>query len=394
MWIILIIFMVIFSIYLSIKLKFKNYRLNIKELIKKDKTALFLALGTKIGVGSVIGTASSIIIGGFSSVIWILFFSFITTSLTYYESYYGSIYKKKSKDSYIGGPYFIIRYGLNNKVLSIISIVILILLYSFLFQMIQVNTIYNMFKNIHNINNLYIFFAILTLLLITIRLSISEVKKIMNIIVPIKCLLFILICLIGIIVHHNELLMSFKLELKSLFTFKSIFSGFLIGTIRSMFMNEILIGTTSISSGSDNNNVETSIKYQLLAVYFITLMNTLLITSLILIYKYNHNIISDYNLLVTNMFYYIGGKFSLYVLLIIITLFALTTLLSGYYILKSNIEYLFNNKQVTNISSILFIIIVISSIFINSNYLWKYTDILIFVMILINSYCIIKLMRK
>ena len=394
MWIILIIFMIIFSIYLSIKLKFINYRLDIKKLIKEDKSALFLALGTKIGVGSIIGTTSSIIIGGFSSVIWILFFSFITTSLTYYEAYYGSKYKKKSKDSYIGGPYFIIRYGLSNKVLSVISIIILILLYSFLFQMIQVNTIYNIFKNIHVVNDLYIFFAILIMLLVTIKLSIKEVKKIMNIIVPFKCLLFILICLVGIVTHYNELIMSFKLEINNLLTFKSFFSGFLIGTIRSMFMNEILIGTTSISSGSDNNNIDISIKYQLLAVYFITLMNTLLISSLILIYKYNHILINDYNLLITNIFYYIGGNFSLYILLIIIILFALTTLLSGYYILKSNIDYLFNNKQVTNISSIIFILVVISSVYINNIYLWKYTDILIFIMILINSYCIIKLMRK
>ena len=224
--------------------------------------------------------------------------------------------------------------------------------------------------------------------------NVKEVKKIMNIIVPFKCLLFILICLVGIVTHYNELIMSFKLEINNLLTFKSFFSGFLIGTIRSMFMNEILIGTTSISSGSDNNNIDISIKYQLLAVYFITLMNTLLISSLILIYKYNHILINDYNLLITNIFYYIGGNFSLYILLIIIILFALTTLLSGYYILKSNIDYLFNNKQVTNISSIIFILVVISSVYINNIYLWKYTDILIFIMILINSYCIIKLMRK
>ena len=71
MWTILIMYLFVLSIYLSFKLKFKNYKINIKELFKKDKTSLFLTLGTKIGVGSIIGTASSILIGGFSSVIWI-----------------------------------------------------------------------------------------------------------------------------------------------------------------------------------------------------------------------------------------------------------------------------------------------------------------------------------
>ena len=390
MWILLILFMIIYSIYLSFKLKFKNYRLNIKELIKKDKSALFLSLGTKIGVGSIIGTTSSIIISGFSSVIWIIIFSFITTSLTYYEAYYGNKYKKDN----ISGPYFIIRYGLNNKYLSVISLVVIIILYSFLFQMIQVNTISNVLKNIHNINNIYIIILVFVILLATINLSVDEVKRIMNILVPFKIVLFIFVCLFGIINHFNDLISSFKIEFNNLLTFKSIMSGFVIGTLRSIFMNEILIGTTSIASGSDKNNIDVSIRYQLFSIYFITLMNTLLITSIILIYKYNNNIVNDYNLLITRMFYYIGGSTSVYILFIILVLFALTTILSGYYILKSNINYIFNNKQITNICSVIFLIVVVSSIFINNSYLWEYTDYLIFIMIIINSYCIIKLMRK
>ena len=79
MWILLIIFLFILSIYLTIKLNFKNYKLNILKLLSKDKTSLFLTLGTKIGVGSLIGTTSSIIIGGFSSVIWMILFSLLTS---------------------------------------------------------------------------------------------------------------------------------------------------------------------------------------------------------------------------------------------------------------------------------------------------------------------------
>ena len=139
MWIILIIIIFIISIYLSIKLNFKNYSLDFKKIIKEDKSGLFLSLASKIGVGSIIGTVSSIIIGGFSSVIWMIIFTLITTSIIYYESYYGNKYKENN----ISGPYFIIKNGLNNKKLSIISLILIIFLYSFLFQMIQVNTITN-----------------------------------------------------------------------------------------------------------------------------------------------------------------------------------------------------------------------------------------------------------
>ena len=111
MWILLIIYLFILSFYLSYKLKFKNYKINIKELILNDKTSLFLTLGTKMGVGSIIGTISSILIGGFSSVLWIIIFSLIWTSIVYYESYYGNKYSEKG----IGGPYFIFKNGFGNK---------------------------------------------------------------------------------------------------------------------------------------------------------------------------------------------------------------------------------------------------------------------------------------
>ena len=94
MWILLVIFLFSISIYLSIKLRFKNYKINIKELLTGDKSGLFLSLATKIGVGSVIGTLSSIIIGGFSSVIWMILFSLLSTSLIYSESKLGNIYKQ------------------------------------------------------------------------------------------------------------------------------------------------------------------------------------------------------------------------------------------------------------------------------------------------------------
>ena len=386
MWIILIIIIFIISIYLSIKLNFKNYSLDFKKIIKEDKSGLFLSLASKIGVGSIIGTVSSIIIGGFSSVIWMIIFTLITTSIIYYESYYGNKYKENN----ISGPYFIIKNGLNNKKLSIISLILIIILYSFLFQMIQVNTITNIINYSLFIDKKIIIILIILLLLLTTSLNIKETKNIINRIVPIKCIIFIFFCLIGIINHFKELFLC-NIEL---FNYKSIISGLVIGVKRSIFMNEILIGTTSISSGSDNNDIETSIKYQILGVLFITFIIMIMIALLTLIYLNSHSIINDYNSLIVSIFLYTNNKIGVYFILIILLLFGLTTLLSGYYILISNIEYIFNNRKIVYFFKILFIIGVSVGSLVNNYYLWKYTDIIIFISIIINSYCIIKLSRR
>lgn len=386
MWTILIIFLFCFSVYLSVKLKFENYKINIKELIKNDKTSLYLTLGTKIGVGSIIGTTSSIIIGGFSSVIWIILFSILTTSIIYYEAYLGRKNRVKLNNDYIGGPNFIIK----NKLLSFISLILLLLIYTFMFQMIQMNTISNMILLNINISKKLILIVFLIILLVTINLKIKEILNIMNKIVPIMCLFFIIICLYGIISNYDILFSSVKVYLKDIFSIKSMLCGMIIGIKRSIFMNELLIGTTSLSASTDKNDINTSIKYQILSVLFITITMTLLISSLILIYIYNNPIINDYNLLINNIFKSTYGSIGTLFLIIILILFGFTTILSGFYIGKTNIEYFTKFKLILNIFKLLFIVVTLSGIIINNFFIWKYLDNLIFIMIIINSYSIIK----
>lgn len=386
MWTILIIFLFCFSVYLSVKLKFQNYKINIKELIRNDKTSLYLTLGTKVGVGSIIGTTSSIIIGGFSSVIWIILFSILTTSIIYYEAYLGRKNRVKLNNDYIGGPNFIVK----NKLLSFISLILLLLIYTFMFQMIQMNTISNMILLNVNISKKLILIVFLIILLVTINLKIKEILNIMNKIVPIMCLFFIIICLYGIINNYDILFSSIDVYLKDIFSIKSILCGMIIGIKRSIFMNELLIGTTSLSASTDKNDINISIKYQILSIFFITITMTLLISSLILIYIYNNPIINDYNLLINNIFHTTYGSIGTLFLIIILILFGFTTILSGFYIGKTNIEYLTKSKLILNVFKLLFIVVTLSGIIINNFFIWKYLDNLIFIMIIINSYSIIK----
>ena len=99
-------------------------------------------------------------------------------------------------------------------------------------------------------------------------------------------------------------------------------------------------------------------------------------------------------MLVYNIFNYTLGFVGPLFLIIIYILFGFTTVLSGYYIGINNIEYLTNNKIVLNTFKVLFILFCILGILFNSEIIWKYLDIFIFVMIIINSYSIIKLVMK
>lgn len=392
MWIILTIFMFILSFLVTKKIKYRNYKLGIKELFKKDKTSLFLTLGTKVGVGSIIGTTVCIIVGGFGSVIWIILFSLLMSSICYYESYLGKKYRKKNKDNFIGGPYFILKYGTNRRILALFSCILLIIIYCFFFQMIQLNTISNMIEINTNINKIIIIVCVFLILLITIDLSIDSVLKLMNKIVPIMCFIFIVMCLFSIFKNIDILILSFKYNFNQIFSIKSILSGMVIGIKKSIFMSEVLVGTTSVSSSTDKNDSDICMRYQVLGMYFISLVITALISSLLLIYLYNNKVIDDYIVLINSVFYMTSGKIGVYLLIITFILFGFTTILSGYYIGKNYIEYLTGSKALLIVFKILFIIVCLLGIVIDNSIIWKYLDYLLFIMIIINSYSIIKLL--
>lgn len=392
MWIILTIFMFILSFLVTKKIKYRNYKLGIKELFKKDKTSLFLTLGTKVGVGSIIGTTICIIVGGFGSVIWIILFSLLMSSICYYESYLGKKYRKKNKDNFIGGPYFILKYGTNRRILALFSCILLIIIYCFFFQMIQLNTISNMIEINTNINKIIIIVCVFLILLITIDLSIDSVLKLMNKIVPIMCFIFIVMCLFSIFKNIDILILSFKYNFNQIFSIKSILSGMVIGIKKSIFMSEVLVGTTSVSSSTDKNDSDICMRYQVLGMYFISFVITALISSLLLIYLYNNEVTDDYIVLINSVFYMTSGKIGVYLLIVTFILFGFTTILSGYYIGKNYIEYLTGSKALFILFKILFIIVCLLGIVIDNSIIWKYLDYLLFIMIIINSYSIIKLL--
>ena len=94
----------------------------------------------------------------------------------------------------------------------------------------------------------------------------------------------------------------------------------------------------------------------------------------------------------SNAFKYHLGNIGNILLVLLIILFAFSTILTGYYYGESCLEYL--NKQnkfnITILKIITIIIIFIGSFF-SSTVMWKFTDLFIGILILINTYSIIKL---
>ncbi len=383
-WITLVIILTIVSLNISKKLNYSNY--NIKKMLTKiDKSGLFMALGTKIGVGSIIGTASSILIGGPGTILWTIIFTLIFSSLIYAESYLGKKYKDTKTN--ISGPYFYIREGLKNKTLAIIVTLLLIVTYSHFFLMIQTNTIIEVFHN-----NVCVTIAIIIFLILTTYLNISETLKVLNKVVPLMCAIFILIGSYIITKNHTMLLDILKIILKDALSYKGLTIGLVISIKRSIFQNELLVGTTSISSGISDEDKKTTAYTQILGVYFISFIICTLTAFLILIYLENTEIqFTSYNELLLNVFNYHLGDFGAIIFITEIILFSITTILSGFYIGNSLMNYFTSNKYVKISIKISMLIACVFGLIFKNDLIWLLIDGILFIIIILNGYAIFKL---
>lgn len=390
LWFILIIYIIYLGLKINKIINFKNYK--ITTLFKKlNYDSLYLSLGTKMGVGTIIGTTMSIHLGGPGSLLWIYIFTLLTSGVIYAESYLGNKYKQKNKDSYISGIYYYTKFGLKKNLLALTALILFVSTYSLFFLMIQTNTI----AEILNVKNVIFAIILVILLVLLVTNKTNQVSKILNKIVPIMCTFFILISLYSIIKNITIIPSIIKLIFTNAFNPESLFFGMIIGIKRSIFLSELLIGTTSMSSGINNEDAEITANTLTLGTYFITFIISTLIAFLVLIYmNYNTVINITYNELLLKVFSFHFNEFGNYFLGIIICLLATTTIISGFYIGDSNITYLTNSKIIRNLFKIIFIIFITSGIFINTSKLWYYIDLLMLILIIINGIVINKLKNK
>ena len=387
LWFFLIIFLINLGLKIAKIINYKNYK--IKNLFKKlNYDSLYLSLGTKMGVGTIIGTTMSIHLGGPGALLWIYIFTLLTSSIIYAESFLGNKYKQKTKNGYISGIYYYTKFGLKKNFLAIITLIIFVSSYSLLFLMIQSNTI----TEIIPVNKNIFAIILIILLILLVTNNDNQISKLLNKIVPIMCTFFIIISLYIIIKNLEIIPNIFKLIIKNAFNPKSMFIGMIMGIKRSIFLNELLIGTTSMSSGINSENAEITANTLTIGTYFITFIISTLISLLVLIYlSYNNIPDLNYNELLINVFSYHFSTFGRYFLGILTSLLATTTIISGLYIGTSNINYIFKSKKIENLFKITFIVCITLGIFINTDKIWYCIDIMMFIIIILNANIVNKL---
>lgn len=209
-------------------------------------------------------------------------------------------------------------------------------------------------------------------------------------------LLYFSVCIYIIIINSSLIPQIFIDILNSAFNFKSFGIGtvttLLIGMQKGIFSSEVGLGTGSIAAvTADTDSAANSGMVQTFGIHFENIFIATITTLVICMSNYQCLIVNDPNGIEITLyaFQYHIGKLGPPFITLIISLFGLSTVLTGYYYGESSLKFIKNTNKIDIIVlKILTIVILILGSIASSNLLWSLTDIMVGFIAIINIYSI------
>lgn len=383
-----VLILLISGIYFSIKLRFKHLNMirALKIIGRKEDgissfQSLCISLASRIGVGSLSGVILSIYVGGIGSIFWMWIITLICSSNTMIESMLSIKYRSKENE---GGPF----YYIDNTKVAFSYAIIFIAAYLGGFLTIQSNTI----AKVISINPIIVGLLIALFTSLVIFKGLKGIANTVSKIIPFVAIIYIITCLIILFKNINIIDNIIISIIKNAFNIKS----FIVGTTKAIFSTEAGIGTSAIASAtSSNNNPNEQGLVQVFGIFFDTfVVSTLTAFVVILSPVINLNIPSLNGIELTRyaFIYYFGNTGSI-ILITAIILFAFSTIIGGYYYLEVALKFITKKENTFNLKIITITLLFISTI-ISPNFIWKYIDIFVSILAIINTISLIMLRKK
>src|SRR5690554_669131 len=422
------------GIYFSIKtgfLQFRYLKTMVRLLFKGDKSskgispfqAFSLAISGRVGTGNIIGVATAIAMGGPGAVFWMWVIAILGAASAFVEATLGQLYKQEINGEYRGGPAYYIEKGLGVKWYAILFALVTILSCGFLLPGVQSNSISYAITNAFSVSTfefigLNINFSgllIVTLLGMIIFGGVKRLGKASEIIVPFMAGAYILMAVIIIGFHIDQIGDVLYLIFSSAFDANATFSGIFGSAIawgikRGIYSNEAGQGTAPhAAAASEVNHPAEQGLVQAFSVYIDTLF-ICTTTAFIILFTGSYNVIDestkqniveylpsvDYTgftqAAVSSHFPSIGNEF----VAIALFFFAFTTIMAYYYYAETNITYILKRKKATKfiqVFRIVFLIMVYLGTIREAKMAWQIGDIGVGLMAWVNIIAILLLSR-
>ena len=262
----LVVLLIAAGLYFSVRTRFvqvRRFKLMLKSLFSKKEgakgissfEAFCIALSGRVGTGNIVGVATAIAFGGPGAVFWMWVVAFFGASTAFVESTLAQIYKFPHHSGYRGGPFSFIEHGLGKKWLGIAFAAITVLACGFFLTTVQSNGVSSAIKNAFPVAPLTSGIALAVILGLVIFGGVKRIARVASIVTPFMALGYILMSLVVIGFHIQDVPAVFASIVTNAFGINPICGGIIGSTIamgvkRGIFSNEAGQGTGAIVSAA------------------------------------------------------------------------------------------------------------------------------------------------
>lgn len=359
--------------------------------------AFAVSLASRVGTGNLAGVATAIAVGGPGAVFWMWIIALIGSANAFIESTLAQLYKRRTEDSFIGGPAYYILHGLKCRWMAILFSVLTILTFGFAFNTVQSNTLCEAVENAFGFSHIYMGIAITVATLVIIFGGIQRIAKFSSIIVPIMALGYILLAFTIVILNIGQLPAVIELIIKSAFGMEQVVGGSLgaalmQGIKRGLFSNEAGMGSAPnvAATASTSHPVKQGL-IQSLGVFTDTLIICSCTAFIILMSGIEFGGQMDgIRLTQEALTTQIGGAGRIFVA-IAIFFFAFSSIIGNYYYGEANIKFITSSRKVLNAYRLLVGVMVMSGAVMSLQTVWSLADLTMALMTLCNIAAIVLL---
>jgi AGCS family alanine or glycine:cation symporter len=319
--------------------------------------ALTTALSATVGLGNIAGVAIAVAIGGPGATIWMILAGLLGMSSKFVECTLGVKYRKiNEKGEVSGGAMYYLRDGLKKRNLGVLGHILAVTFAILVIggsvgggNMLQANQAFKQFETFFPaVQNQGFWYGLVMAVLVGIVIigGIKSIAKVTSKVVPFMALLYVGTALVIIGINISNLSHAFAIIWDGAFSADAMKGGFIgvliFGFQRGAFSNEAGVGSASIAHAAARTNEPVSEGIVALLEPFVDTVIICTMTALVIVFTgFAENTQGLAGVELTSAAF--GSVFTWfpYLLLVAVTLFAFSTMISWSYYGQKGFDYLF-----------------------------------------------------
>ena len=361
--------------------------------------AFAVSIASRVGTGNLAGVATAIAVGGAGAVFWMWVIALLGSVNAFVESTLAQLYKRKDKDSFIGGPAYYMQHGLGKRWMGILFAVLIAITFGFAFNSVQSNTICAAWEHAFGIDHTGMGIVLTVVTLVIIFGGIHRIAAVSSWIVPIMAVGYIILAL-GIVIYNiTELPAVVAHIFRSAFGWEQALGGgmgaaVMQGIKRGLFSNEAGMGSApNVAATATVTHPAKQGFIQALGVFTDTLVICTCTAFIILVSNPADASLNGIQLTQAAFTEQVGSLGSVFVAIAIL-LFAFSSIIGNYYYGEANIRFISRRPIYLWLYRVLVGAMVMCGAIMSLDLAWSLADVTMGLMTICNLIAIVLLSRQ